>query len=128
MKRLLLLLTLVLVVFIALNRQRIYLRDPLGTVYRNEVKQDGAWVFINYSNDVLVQSGGITAVQQYLVQGWNGIPGTPVELKCLLAIACLAQEDHAPMMPLAGATKAVMTNRQVSFADGSGTVVHITLR
>ncbi|WP_263382840.1 hypothetical protein [Granulicella arctica] len=127
MKKLLLLLTLILVVFIALNRQRIYLRDPLATVYRNDVKQEGAWVFINYSNDVLVQSGDITAVKQYLVQGWNSTPGTPTELKCLLAVACLAQEDHAPMISLSGATKAVMTNRQVSFTD-AGTAVRITLR
>jgi hypothetical protein len=128
MKKILLLLTLILIAFIAINRQRIYLRDPLAAVYRNEVKQDGAWVFINYSNDVLVQTGGVQTTGEYLVQGWNNTPGSPAELKCLLGLACLAETDHAPMTPFPGAKPATMTNRQVAFKDGSGTAVRITLR
>ena len=128
MKKLLLLLTVALVIFIGINRQRIYLRDPLGTVYRSEVKQDGAWVFINYNNDVLVQSGGITTIAEYLVQGWNEVPATPVEMKCVLGLACLAQEDHAAAVPLDGASKAEMTNQEVSFVDGEQAEVRIKLR
>ena len=128
MKKLLLLLTLALVVFIAISRERIYLRDPLGAVYRSGVKQDGAWVFINYSNDVLVQSGGITTIAEYLVQGWNGIPATPVEMKCVLGMACLAQSDHAAAVPIDGASNAVMTNREVTFVDGDKAAIQIKLR
>jgi hypothetical protein len=128
MKKLLLLLTVALVAFIAINRQRIYLRDPLGAVYRSEVKQDGAWVFINYNNDVLVQSGGITTIAEYLVQGWNGVPASPVEMKCVLGLACLAQADHAAAVPIEGASKAEMTNQEVSFADGDKAEIRIKLR
>ena len=128
MRKLLLLLTVALVVFIAVNRQRIYLRDPLASVYRSEVKQDGAWVFINYNNDVLVQSGGITTIAEYLVQGWNEVPATPVEMQCVLGMACLAQDDHAAAVPVGGASKAEMTNREVSFLDADKAEVRIKLR
>ncbi len=128
MKRLLLLLTLVLVGYIAVNRQRIYLRDPVAAVYRGGVKQGGDWVFINYSNDVLVEAGGVAPVAEFLVQGWNGVPGVPGELKCVLGMACLAAADHAPMVPLAGANLAAMTNREVGFVDGDGVAVRVTLR
>lgn len=123
-----LLIALLIVGFIVINRERIYLRDPLAAVYKDEVKVDGAEVFINYSNDVLVQVGHHMQMEEYLVQEWNGIPGVPVELRCLQGIACHAVADHAPTVPIAGATKAEMTNRQVSFRDGSGAAIRITLR
>jgi hypothetical protein len=128
MRRILLLLTIALVVFIALNRQRIYLRDPLAAVYRNEVKQDGDWVFINYSNDVLVQSGGLQSMRQIVVQSFNGVPGVPAQMNCVLGVACLAQADQAPNTPLAVSKNAVMSNREVSFTESDGTKVRITLR
>jgi hypothetical protein len=128
MRRIVLLLTVFLVAFIAINRQRIFLRDPLGKVYRNEVKQDGAWVFINYSNDVLVESSEFPHAPQFLVQNWDKLPGVPLEMTCLLNVACMAQKDHEPMQSWNGARTAVMTNREVSFVDGDGTHVRVTLR
>ena len=128
MRTILVFLTLLAVTFIAINRQRLYLRDPLGAVYRNDVKQESARVFINYSNDVLVQQGDATRMVQYLVQGWNGVPGVPAELKCVQGMVCLAPADHAPMVPLLGASRALMTNRQVSFTDEMKTAVRVTLR
>jgi hypothetical protein len=128
MRRILVMLTLALVVFFIIDRQRIYLRDPLGVVYHNDVKQEGARVFINYSNDVLVQTGDLDHMQQVLVQSWSGVPGVPDELKCLQQLACLSQADHAPMVSWPGATTAKMTNRQVSYVDGDGTRVRIVLR
>ena len=44
-----------LVVFVVVFRQRIFIRDPLGKVERNGIAQDGARLYINYSNDVLVE-------------------------------------------------------------------------
>jgi hypothetical protein len=68
MKPILFVLLLVLFAFIVINKERIYVRDPLAALYktepgkeakpgasteaRNEVKQVGAEVYINYQNDV----------------------------------------------------------------------------
>jgi len=124
MRTFFLVLAIAIVVFVAVNRERLYLRDPLGTMYRNGVKVEGAHVLINYSNDVLVQIGKGLQVDEYLVQGWSRAPG----IRCLEGLVCLAEADHAPTVPVAGATKATMTNREVSFGDGTGTVIRIVLR
>ena len=55
MRKILIVGTLLLVVFVAVFRQRIFVRDPLGKVERNGVAQDGARLYINYSNDVMVE-------------------------------------------------------------------------
>ena len=128
MRKILVLLTIVALGFVLINRQRLYLRDPLGAVYRNNVKQEGARVFINYSNDVLVQAGKGPEIEEYLVQTWNGVPGLPGQMTCLQGMACLATADHAPMVPMLGASRAEMTPRQVSFVDDSRMAVKIVLR
>jgi hypothetical protein len=46
---------LLLAVLLVVFRQRVYVRDPLAEVERNGVAQDGARVFFNYSNDVLME-------------------------------------------------------------------------
>ncbi len=128
MKTVFLVLTLVLLGWGVVNRERLYVRDPLATMYRDGVKVADAEVFINYSNDVMVQIGHHMQMEEYLVQSWNSVPGVPVELRCLQSIVCHAVADHAPMQPIAGATKAEMTDREVSFRDGGGAAVRITLR
>lgn len=134
MRRLLLVLTLVLVGFVAVNRQRIYVRDPLGAMTRDGVKVEGARVFLNYSNDVLVQVGGGGAgavgspVEEFLAQGWDGVVGMPERLTCLAAMACLAEADHAPMVAVPGAGKAVVGSRETAFVDARGGRVRVTLR
>ena len=55
MKKILIVGTLLLVIFVAVFRQRIFVRDPLGKVERNEVALDGVRLYINYANDVLVE-------------------------------------------------------------------------
>ena len=69
--------TLLLVIFVAVFRQRIFLRDPLGKVERNGVVVDGARLFINFSNDVLVEEPGTE--RRYLVQGWSGGSGSAAD-------------------------------------------------
>ena len=78
MKTILLLVFVVLLALIFVNRQRVYVRDPLATVYRNEVQQSGVQVFINYSDDVLLEQDAEPGSYRILVQGWNKMPGTPV--------------------------------------------------
>lgn len=120
--------------FIVLNRQRVYVRDPMATVFRNDVKQSGVQVFINYSNDVLLWRDAEPGAYRILVQGWNKMPGTPAVLKCIRYMACLADGDQASTVPLAWSgrrqydPKVTMTNREVSFVGGDGSVVRVELR
>jgi hypothetical protein len=130
-------LTLLLIASLALliyNRQRIYLRDPLATVYRNDVQQTGVEVFINYSNDVLLQQDAEPAPSSILLQDWNKMPGTPTTLTCLRWIACMTDADQASAIPLAWTgkgkydPKVFMTTREVSFVDANASTVRIELR
>jgi hypothetical protein len=130
-------LTLLLIASLALliyNRQRIYLRDPLATVYRNDVQQTGVEVFINYSNDVLLEQDAEPAPSSILLQDWNKMPGTPTTLTCLRWIACMTDADQASAIPLAWTgkgkydPKVFMTTREVSFVDANASAVRIELR
>jgi hypothetical protein len=129
LRKILVLGTLLLVIFVAVFRQRIFLRDPLGKVERNGVAVDGARLFINYSNDVLVEEPG--TARRYLVQGWSGVPGVPQILGCVQGLACWTDADHAAVFPLDGrgaGAKAVVSAKQVTFADETGAQVRVQLR
>src|SRR5260370_7405856 len=79
-------------------RRRIFVRDPLGKVERSGVAQGGTRVYINYSNDVLVED---SARQQFvLVQGWNALPGVPQHLFCLTGLVCWTDADKAAVFPV----------------------------
>jgi hypothetical protein len=133
-KKIFLLVFVVLMGFIVLNRQRVYVRDPLATVYRNQVKQSGVQVYINYSNDVLLWRDAEPGGYRILVQGWNKMPGTPAVLKCVRWMACMAEADRTPTTPIDRAgmgaydPRVTMTNREVSFMDGDGAQVRVQLR
>jgi hypothetical protein len=121
--------TLLLVIFVAVFRQRIFLRDPLGKVERNGVAVDGARLFINFSNDVLVEEPGTE--RRYLVQGWSGVPGVPQILGCVQGLVCWTDADHAAIFPLDGraaGAHAVMSTKEVTFADETGAQVRVQLR
>jgi hypothetical protein len=129
LKRILIVGTLLLVVFVALFRQRIFVRDPLGTVERNGVAQDETRVYINYSNDVLVEDAA--RHQFVLVQGWSALPGVPQHLFCLTGLMCWTDADRAVVFPVEGVggrTPAVMSAKEVMFVDESGARVKVALR
>ena len=129
MKKILVVGMLVLVVFAVVFRQRIFVRDPLGKVARNGVAQDGARLYINYSNDVLVEDAA--RHQFVLVQGWSALPGVPQHLFCLTGLMCWTDADKAAVFPVEGAggrTHAVMSAKTVKFMDESGADVSATLR
>jgi hypothetical protein len=119
---------------ILLNRQKVFVRDPLAAVYRNDLKQSGVEVYINYSDDVLVQREGDAGSYWTLVEGWNKMPGTPTVLRCVRWMACLTDADHATILPMEWAGKGkydprvTMTAREVSFVDGDGAVLRVELR
>jgi hypothetical protein len=122
LRKLLVLLALGFAVFVWVYRERLFLRNPLGAVERNGVKQDGARVFINYSNDVLVQNGG----RWVLVQGWDGVAGVPARLNCVQGLACMTEADHAEMTAVGKGAE--MSSQLVTFVDGDGVAVRVTLR
>jgi hypothetical protein len=121
--------TLLLVVFVMVFRQRIFIRDPLGKTERNGVAQDGVRVYINYSNDALVED---SARHQFvLVQGWSGLPGVPQHLFCLTGLLCWTDGDRATVFPVEGVggrTPAVMSAKEVTFVDELGARVKVELR
>jgi len=128
-RRLLVLVVVALAVLLAINRQRVFVRDPLAKVKKNGVQADGARVYINYSNDVLIEEASEQRV--YIVQNWNKVPGAPKALTCLKGMVCWTDADHAQMVPLGGASYmpgTMMSDREVSFNDGYGTSINVTLR
>ena len=134
MKKILLLALLVLLALIAFNRQRVYVRDPLATVFKNDVKQSGVQVFINYSNEVLLEQDQEPGAYRVLVQSWNKMPGTPSYLICIRWMACLADADHAATYPIEWTgrgkydPRVSMSSRGVSFVAGDGATVRVELR
>ncbi len=134
MKTFLLVVLVVLLGYILINRQRVYVRDPLATVYQDGAKQSGVQVFINYSNDVLLEQDAEPGSYRTLVQAWNKMPGTPVVLKCIRWMACLADADRATTLPIEWSGKGkydphvTMTSREVSFTRGDGEEMRVTLR
>jgi hypothetical protein len=129
LKKILIIGTLLLVVFVAVFRQRIFLRDPLAQVERSGVAQAGARVYINYFNDVLVEN---EAQHQFvLVQGWSGVPGVPQHLAAFTGLAYWTDADHATVFPVEGVggrTRAVMSSKEVTYVDETGAKVSVKLR
>ena len=129
MRKILTFAVLLLIVVVAVFRQRIFLRDPLGKVERNGVAIDGARLFINFSNDVLVEESGTE--RRYLVQAWNGVPGVPQVLGCLQRLVCWTDGDHATVFPLdgrGGGARATMSAKEVKFVDENGAGIRVELR
>ncbi|HEY4382734.1 MAG TPA: hypothetical protein VGN01_20490 [Acidobacteriaceae bacterium] len=133
MKRGLLVVVLVLVGLIWVYRQRVFLRDPLGSVYRDDVKQDGVQLYINSLNDVLLIKDGPGGYRM-LVQGWDMVPGAPVRLTCMHWMACLTEADNARIVALSSNgpgtydPKVTMLNHEVSYVDPSGAKVRVLIR
>ena len=120
---------LLLVAFVVVFRQRIFIRDPLGKVERNGIAQDDARLYINYSNDILVEKAATN--QRYLVEAWNGVPGVPKHLACLTGLACWTDATEAEVFPLGSAPNqahAVMSAKEVTFADETGAGMSVRLR
>lgn len=134
LKTILILAFVVMMGFILVNRQRVFIRDPVATVYRNEAKQSGIHVYINYSNDVLLEKEEEPGAYRTILQNWDQKPGTPSDLVCIRWMACLTRDDHAPANPIVRISRSkydpevTMTSREVSFVDAAGTRVRVELR
>lgn len=116
----------VIVLFAAYNRNRLYARDPLGSVTRNGLKEAGAQVYINFSNDALIENDNPPAYM-LLVQHANHA-GTPQELHCLHWLLCMTDADTATLMrPPASIDIEEMTRKSVRFIDGNKREIVVTL-
>ena len=129
MKKLILLLFLVALVFVYLTRDRLYIRDPLGSVARDGVKEAGTQVFINVRNEVLLENDNapmyVTLVQVRQPQ----VVGIPQNLRCIHWVACLADADVATLaVPATPTTLAQTTGKVMEYTDASGKDVVVTLR
>ena len=137
MKKFLALITLGLIVFVVIYRQRIFLRDPLATVTRDGAKVSDVAVMINYSNDVLLQDASANKHRLYLVQNWNKQAEVPTAaLTCIQGLACMTDADQATATAIVPGSRGsrpawegvTMTNRFVEFVDEDGDLVRVVLR
>ena len=125
MRRFLLLVAVVFVVLLVVWRDRLFLRDPLGRLERDGVRVEGARVFIDFSNDVLVQEDG--GRRMFLVRHVDRREAVPAGLNCVQAMACLTPADGATEV-ISGAGTAEMSDREVVFTEGSGGRVRVVIR
>lgn len=126
MRKLILLSVVVLIALAILYHDRIYLRDPLGKVARNGVAVPDARVFINYSNDILVQED--SGRRMFVVQNYNRLPGSPAGLNCIQGMLCITPSDEAVPGTADPGKQADMSDREVSFTDLLGSRVHVQIR
>jgi hypothetical protein len=126
LRKLILLLVVIAVVFVVWNRQRLYVRDPLGTVLRDGVKEQGAQVLINYSNDVLLQNYN-APMYVTLIQHGDRV-GTPVEMHCVAYVVCLMDADEPAFISTdEGAKVTTMTGKMMEYHDANGRDTVVTL-
>jgi hypothetical protein len=125
-KKALFLLLIVFFVFFIVNRQRLYLRDPFGSVVRDRVKEKGAQVYINYSSDVLIENDN--APRYVLVVQHGEHAGTPQELRCMHWMVCLADENVVTLVAPMLVNVNQMSGKIVEFHDMTGQDVKVMLR
>jgi hypothetical protein len=113
--------------FVYVDRLKIFVRDPMGAVTRNGNFEEGAQVYINYDNDVLLENDHLP---RYLNIVQHGQPvGVPAPLNCLFSMLCLASGYPEPQIaPVTGAPAEAMTNKGVQFKDENGREVFVKLR
>jgi len=119
---------LLLLIFLMIDRQRVYVRDPLGGVTFNGVKDEGAQVFINYSNDVLLENDN-PPMYVTLVQHMRPV-GLPSGLHCIHYLVCLTDADKATLAGGGdvGARMETMSERTVTYRTADGREAVVTLR
>ena len=127
MRKLILLVVVVVAVWGVWSRQRVYVRDPLGVVRRDGVKEQGAQVFINYSDDVLLENFN---APMYVTLIQRGEPvGTPAVLHCLVYVVCLTDADRATLIDVdQGAKVTSMSGKLVEYRDAGGRDTVVELR
>ena len=130
MKKLLLLLIIGFVVFVAFYHMRLFVWDPLATVTRDGVKDTDARAMINFANDVLLEDNEGGRLRLYLVQHTQSGPVVPAHLDCLGSVACLTDADRATgtLIPSHGSAGTfTVGDRNSGFTDENGQLVAVRL-
>ena len=96
MKKIILLLVIIGIVFVVIERQKLFVRDPLGSVMRNGVKEPGAQVYINFNNEVMIENDN-SPMYVTLIQKGQPV-GTPAKMSCIHYVACLMDGDKATLL------------------------------
>ncbi len=127
MKKWILLLVLVFAVFVAFNRTKLFVRDPLASVTRDGVRETGTQVFINFNNEVLLEHDGapayVTAAEA------AGHVGTPQSIQCVHWLACLTDAYPATLVDGSAATRTLRADgKAMEFRDAAGRDVLVALR
>ena len=136
MKRLVALLLILFVVFVIVERQRLYLWDPIVKVSRDGAADTQARAMINFSNDLLLFDDSANQHRVYILQNWNQVLQAPLRLRCLGRLACLTDADQAAGTPVPVGSRGrrspfvgvTMTNRRVEFVDEDGALVQVVIR
>lgn len=125
MKKLIALLVILLVVFVVVERKRVYVRDPLASVTRAGDKVSGEQVYINFYNDVLLENDNPSMLVMAVEKGQP--IGVPTKLRCIHWVACLTDADAATTLPL-NATIESMSGKTVRFRDDNSQPWVVALR
>ena len=127
MGKLIVLIVVVLAVFVVVEKDKLFVRDPLAHVTRNGVKEDGAQVFINYRNDVLIENDNAPAYIE-IVQADQPI-GVPKVSVCVHWAMCLMDAYPATLVGTSdGAKVESMDANTVTFTDTGKKATVVTLR
>lgn len=125
MKKLIALLVILLIVFVVVERKRVFVRDPLASVTRSGEKVGGEQVYINFYNDVLLENDN-PPMQVTVVEKGQSV-GVPTKLRCIHWLACLTDADAPSTLPL-NATIQSMDGKTVRFRDENAQPWVVTLR
>jgi hypothetical protein len=116
-KKFIALLVLLLIVFVVVEKKRVYVRDPLASATRDGASASGEQVYINFYNDVLLENDNPPMVVTLLERGQP--IGVPTKLRCIHWVACLTDADIATTYKLSGTINS-MTSKAASFQDQDG--------
>jgi len=124
-KKLIALLVILLVVFVVVERKRVYVRDPLASVTRAGNKVSGEQVYINFYNDVLLENDNPPMLVMIVEKGQP--VGVPTKLRCIHWLACLTDADAASALPLNASVQS-MSGKTARFRDENAQEWDVTLR
>ncbi|QMV18816.1 hypothetical protein GOB94_09075 [Granulicella sp. 5B5] len=100
-------------------RQQIYVRDFRASVTRNGVVEDGAQVFFNLNDDVLLENDN---APMYITLLQHDMPvREPARLNCVHFFVCFVANDGATLVGSDdGARLLQMSKDQVTYRDSEG--------
>ncbi|MDE1154544.1 MAG: hypothetical protein PW735_02320 [Acidobacteriaceae bacterium] len=113
-------------VFVWVEREQLYVRDPLASVTENGVERTGVQVYLNYNNEVLLEQDH-PSFQLRLMQRGNHV-GVPARIKCIHWVACLLDAPLATLVEREPLTVDAMDARHIAFHDANGMQGLVTLR